>query len=228
MALRRRREDEAGDRRLAELAALADGTLADERRAALEAEVEASPELAGLLAEQRRAITLARNATAEVEAPATLRSRVEAERPARRLPTARRRILSGAAVAGAAALAVAVGLFGSQTAAERYHAALEPTALAPEAVGEATLTRTSSGWRIELDADGLPRLEGRRYYEAWLRNDAGVLVPLGTFNRAHAVTLWSGVPPEEGAVLAITRELADGDQTTSGQDVLVGTVDGGG
>ena len=42
-------------------------------------------------------------------------------------------------------------------------------ALAPGAKGEATLTKTSSGWRIELDADGLPRLDGGRFYEAWLK-----------------------------------------------------------
>ena len=49
--------------------------------------------------------------------------------------------------------------------------------LVPGAKGEATLTKTSSGWRIELDATGLPRLDGGRFYEAWLRNAAGVLVP---------------------------------------------------
>jgi anti-sigma factor RsiW len=56
-------------RELAELAALADGSLSPERRAALEARVAASSELANRLAEQERALTLTRTASAEVEAP---------------------------------------------------------------------------------------------------------------------------------------------------------------
>ena len=111
------------------------------------------------------------------------------------------------------------------TAGERFHAALAPTELVPGASGEATLTKTSSGWRIELDATGLPRLEGGRFYEAWLRNPAGVLVPIGTFNESQDVTLWAGVSPKDFPTLTVTRERADGDQASSGEKVLVGTVE---
>ena len=52
VSMRRRREDEDGGQDIAELAALADGSLAPERRAALEARVAASSELADRLAEQ--------------------------------------------------------------------------------------------------------------------------------------------------------------------------------
>ena len=69
--MRRPRQDDAGDREVAELAALADGSLAPKRRAALEARVAESPELADLLAEQERAVALMRGAAAEVEAPAS-------------------------------------------------------------------------------------------------------------------------------------------------------------
>jgi hypothetical protein len=100
--------------------------------------------------------------------------------------------------------------------------------LAPGATGEATLAKTSSGWRIELDATGLPRLEGGRFYQAWLRNAAGVLVPIGTFNEGRKVTLWAGVSPKDFTVLTVTREQADGDQASSGKKVLVGTVRTGG
>jgi len=62
--MRRRRADEEGDREIAELAALADGSLAPERRAALEAQVAASSELAARLAEQERAVSLTRSAAA--------------------------------------------------------------------------------------------------------------------------------------------------------------------
>ena len=74
---------------------------------------------------------------------------------------------------------------------------------------------------------GTPRLDGGRFYQAWLRNPAGVLVPIGTFNEGQDVTLWAGVSPKEFTTLTITRERADGEQASSGQKVLVGTVDTG-
>ena len=227
--MRRRRQDEAGSQEI-ELAALADGSLAPERRAALQARVAASSELADRLAEQKRAVALARSAAAEVEAPATLRARVGTERRAHRARRPRRLVLTGAAATAAtAAAAVAIGLavFGSSTSGERFHAALAPTDLVPGASGEATLTKTSSGWRIELGAAGLPRLEGGRFYEAWLRNASGVLVPIGTFNDGRNVTLWAGVSPKDFTTLTVTREQADGDQASSGERVLVGPVDTG-
>ena len=225
--LRRRRQDEAGGQEVAELAALADGSLPPERRAALEARAAASSELAGLLAEQQRAVALARSAAAEVEAPTALRARIDAQRPVRRVPV-RGLALVGAAATAVLAFAVGLTVFGSGASAERFEVALAPTALAPGAEGHATLTKTSSGWRVELDATGLPRLEAGRFYEAWLRNSAGVLVPIGTFNEGRNVTLWAGVSPKEFPMLTVTREQADGDQTSSGEKVFAGTVDTGG
>jgi hypothetical protein len=227
MSMKRPRDDEAGGQELAELAALADGSLASERRAALEARVAASPELAGRLAEQERAVALARSAAEATAAPASLRAQIERQRRARRTRAPLRLVLAGAAAAAAVAVAVAVGVgvFGSSPSAQRFHAALGPTGLVPGAAGKATLTKTTSGWRIELDATGLPRLDTGRFYEAWLRNAAGVLVPLGTFNEGRNVTLWAGVSPKDFTTLSVTRERADGDQTSSGEKVLVGTVD---
>lgn len=223
--MRHRRQDESGDQEIAELAALADGSLAPERRAALEARVAGSPELAERLAEQERAVALARSAASEVEAPAALRARIDARQRARRAPGARRLVLIGAAAAVVVVgVGVGLGVFGSSTSGKSFHATLAATDLAPGANGEATLTKTSSGWRIELDATGLPRLEGRRFYEAWLRNPAGVLVPVGTFNEGRKVTLWAGVSPENFTALTVTREQADGDQASSGEKVLVGKV----
>jgi hypothetical protein len=221
----RRRRDEDGGQELVELAALADGSLKPERRAALEARVAASPELADRLAEQQRAVALARSAVEAVGAPASLRSRIERER-AGRAPVSHRAFLAGAA-ATTAALAVAFGVavFSSGTSAERFQAALAATNLAPGATGEATLTKTTSGWRIELDATGLPRLDKGRFYQAWLRNTAGVLVPIGTFNEGQNVTLWAGVSPQDFTTFSVTRERADGNQSSSGEKVLVGTVD---
>jgi hypothetical protein len=220
----RRRQDKDADAELVELAALADGSLAPDRRAALETQVAASAELAELLAEQERSLDLTRAAAAEVEAPAALRARIEAPRRARRAPT-RRLALVGAGAVAVLAVALGISVLGSETTGERFHAALAPTEAVPGAGGEATLTRTDSGWEIELDATGLPRLEGGRFYQAWLRNGEGVLVPIGTFNEGRNVTLWAGVSPKEFTTLTVTREQADDDQASSGDRVLVGTVD---
>ena len=224
MWLRRGREEEADAGGVAELASLADGSLPAERRAELEAEVAASPVLADRLAEQERAVALLRGAEDEVDAPAGLRARVEAQRPARTARASRRLALGGVAVAAVAAAAIAVAVVSSGSHGARFQAALGPTALAPGAQGDATLTKTSSGWRIHLDAVGLPRLANGRFYEAWLRNSAGALVPIGTFNEGRDVTLWAGVSPGSFTVLTVTRERADGNQASSGEKVLAGPV----
>jgi len=219
-------EDARGEGEVVELAALADGSLSPERAAALEAQVAESDELAHRLDEQRRAVTLLQGAAAEVEAPASLRARVDTQRERRHRRWATPRfVLAGAVVAAVIVVAVGVVLRDSVTTSERFHAALGATELAPGASGEATLTKTTSGWQIELDASGLPRLDGGRFYEAWLKNTDGTLVPIGTFNEGHEVTLWAGVSPKDFPTITVTRELADGDQSSSGEKVLVGTVD---
>jgi anti-sigma-K factor RskA len=222
--MRRDRDDEAAAQELVELAALADGSIPRDRRAAIEEQVAASPELADLLAEQERALALTRGAAEEVEAPASLRARLRAqEKPARRVRTTR--FAAAGSLLAAAAAAIAVVVVSSGPSAQRFQAALGPTGLVTGAKGAATLTKTTSGWRIELHATGLPRLDTGRFYEAWLKNDAGVLVPIGTFNEGRNVTLWAGVSPVDFPTLGVTRERADGNQDSSGEKVLVGTVD---
>jgi anti-sigma-K factor RskA len=226
--MRRSRGEEPEDQGIAELAALADGTLAPGRRAALEARIAESPELGRQLAEQRRAVALVSGAGAEVAAPASLRARVEAQRRPAAAPSARRLRIVVPATAAAVALTVAlVAIIGSGTSAQRFHAALAATTLTPGASGNATLTKTTSGWRIELHASGLPRRDNGLFYEAWLKNSADVLVPIGTFNEGENVTLWAGVSPKKFTTLTVTRERADGNQASSGDKVLVGKVETG-
>jgi hypothetical protein len=227
MWMRRGGEEEADVQEVAELAALADGSVAPDRRAALEAQVAASPALADRLAEQERAVALLQGAGDEVEAPAGLRARLEAQRPAGTVRAPRRLALAGVAAAAVAAVAIGVAVTSSGSHGTRFQAALGATGLVPGAKGDATLTKTSSGWRIHLHAAGLPRLADGRFYEAWLRNPAGVLVPVGTFNEGRNVTLWAGVPPTAFTVLTVTRERADGNQASSGEKVLVGPVRAG-
>jgi hypothetical protein len=131
---------------------------------------------------------------------------------------------AGAAVAAAVLVAVlAGGVFSSGAPATRRYVALAAVN-ASGASGAATLTRTDAGWRIELDATGLPRLDDDTYYEAWLKSDEGVLVPVGTFNEGGHLTLWAGVSPAEYTTFTVTTEAADGNQASSGHQVLAGRV----
>jgi hypothetical protein len=123
----------------------------------------------------------------------------ESARRARRRPR-RPVVVWAAAAAAAAVIAIAIGIgvtSGSGTHATTYSAALSGTPLAPSASGQATLTQTSAGWEIALRVSGLPRLDNGRFYEAWLKNRAGILVPVGTFNQSGDITLWSGVAPTQ-------------------------------
>ncbi len=129
-----------------------------------------------------------------------------------------------AAAATAAAVVVAVTVNSRSPARQEFATVISGTGLAPSAHGSATLTKTSSGWRIALSATGLPRLANGRYYEAWLKNAAGVLVPVGTFNEATQVTLWAGVPPPEFPSLTVTEQQANGNPASSGERVLTGTI----
>jgi hypothetical protein len=130
-----------------------------------------------------------------------------------------------AAAAAAVVVAVAIAVSASNSPAPLHFAmVVSGTPLAPNAHGSAKLTKTASGWRIELSATGLPHLENGRFYQAWLKNAAGVLVPVGTFNDARRVTLWSGVPVTEYRTLTVTQQLANGNPASSGRRVLVGTI----
>ena len=160
-----------------------------QRRAALEARVSKRLRTSERLAEQQRAVALMRSAADEVEAPAALRARIEAQRrgaPAAEVP---RRLLLIGALCRRAVLAVAIGL--SVFRSEHVFRAIprcpcSRLTLTSRRQGRRdTHQDRSSGWRIEFDATGLPRLEDGRYYQAWLRNTAGVLVPIGTFNEGR-------------------------------------------
>jgi hypothetical protein len=136
-----------------ELAALADGSLTPERRAAVKALAESSPELSVRLDEQRRAHDLVREAAAGVEAPAALRERIEAQRRPRAAAGRRRRYaVGGAAVAVVAAVALVLALVlpsnvpGGPTVAEGAVLATRPaTAPAPAAASPTLLALAVDG-----------------------------------------------------------------------------------
>lgn len=132
--------------------------------------------------------------------------------------------LAGVASAALAVIAIVLGIRGGGPGPERFAMIVSGTPLAPRAHGSATLTKTASGWRIQLTAVGLPHLTGGRYYEAWLKNRGGVLVPVGTFNDARQVTLWAGVPATQFPTLTVTIQRVGGNPTTSGLQVLIGAI----
>jgi hypothetical protein len=131
------------------------------------------------------------------------------------------------ALVGAAAVFVLVAILvgpGGDPAPTGLEAALAGTELAPTAEGQAVLTKTDAGWRIELDATGLPRLDDGRFYQAWLKAEDGEAVSIGTFNEPDDVVLWAGVSPREFPTLTVTQESAHDGTPPPGERVLAGTV----
>ena len=134
--------------------------------------------------------------------------------------------LLGIAAAAVIALILVIALAGHDTTSNnrlQFAAGLTGTDLAPNAAGHVTLVRHPGGWRIELDATGLPRRDPPQYYEAWLKNAAGVLVPIGTFNAGPHVVLWSAVSPADFGTLTITKQTVGGGADSTGLVVLAGT-----
>ncbi len=141
-------------------------------------------------------------------------------RPRRRLVMA----AGGLAAAIALVVGLAIGLSSAGPPPQQFSVALAGTSLAPDASGSATMTQTTAGWKVVLHATGLVRLDNGRFYQAWLKNGVGILVPIGTFNQGPTVTLWSGVYPQDFPTLTVTEQTANGNPASSEQRVLVGTV----
>lgn len=95
---------------LAELSALADGTLDPARRAEAEARIADSPELRKLYQREREVVGALRATAASERAPARLRERIESARAPAKPRTRLRAGLAGAVTVAVAGAAVAVAL----------------------------------------------------------------------------------------------------------------------
>jgi anti-sigma factor RsiW len=95
---------------LADLSALADGSLDPARRDEVQARIAASPELSALYERERRAVEILHHARATDRAPLALKQRIEAQRPSARQRARRRLGWAGALATGLAALALALVL----------------------------------------------------------------------------------------------------------------------
>jgi TPR repeat protein len=127
----------------------------------------------------------------------------------------------------AAAILAAVLLVRPSPDSESVQLALTATELAPGAEGTADVTPEESGLRIELNATGLPRRDNGEFYQAWLRNDDGQTIPIGTFHDGNDVVLWAGVSLKDYPELTITQETADNNQASSENKVLGGSASSG-
>jgi hypothetical protein len=207
----------------------------EDRRAAYLAEHDAGGLTAADVADLDALGDLLKDEAAWVEPPGDLGERIatsiaaESNAASNVVPLAPRRSLRWPlAILGAAAAVIAIVLAitltggGNGKAHTQFAAALTGTPLAPGASGHVTLTKTHGGWRIKLDASGLPRRDPPQYYEAWLKNAAGVLVPIGTFNSGPHVTLWSAVSPADFPTLTITKQTVGTGESSTGLVVLSG------
>ncbi|MBV9807405.1 MAG: hypothetical protein JO286_09510 [Solirubrobacterales bacterium] len=95
---------------LADLSALADGTLDASRRAEVETHIAASPELSARYERELRVVAALHQARSSDRAPAGLRARIEASRPQRRTVVRWRVAYAGGLAAALAAVALAVVL----------------------------------------------------------------------------------------------------------------------
>lgn len=198
------------EQEMAELCALADGTLPAERRAAVEARVAASPELQELVDRQRRAVT-ATQAVAGEPVPASLREAVEARRRAlgRRRGSASRLVPRLALAGGLAAALVAVlavvlsgGPAGPTVAAAARLAERPPSGPAPPPADV-------SGTKLALDVEGVVfpdlarsfgwRAVGVRRDKLDGRNAAVVYYAKDARRIAYVIVAGSGLPRPSGA-----------------------------
>jgi hypothetical protein len=170
-----------GDREVAELAALADGSLPAERRADLERRVAESAQLRAALDEQIRAVEAVRQAA--VPAPAGLRARVQSQRERRRrFPLSVPVAVGVGAGAATTALALVLALPGGGPGRPTVAAAAGLALRAPEArLPEAPRTTTLPG--VRLDSVSYPNWYRRYGWEAvGIRSDR--------LNGRHAKTVF--------------------------------------
>src|SRR5262245_18323793 len=142
------------EREIAELSALADGTLPTERVAAVEARVAASPELQAVVERQRQALAATR-ALADEPVPQSVRSALDAHR---RRPAGRRRarrLAPGVALAGAlvAAAVVAALVLSSGPGAPSVAEAARLTSRSPNAPAPAR--RVDSTTKLAVGVEGV-------------------------------------------------------------------------
>ncbi len=205
------------------------GELGDEEEHELERHLEESPECQRELDRLRKTDNLLRH-LATNEPPAELKDQVLAqvrgETPARSIGGW---WFWASAVAALLLIAVlGVGLFWEITRDSSTVVPLTPTALAPEAGGEAQIEEVEENFRVELEVWEMPELEEDEYYEMWYYAEDGGRISCGTFRAGPegrtTVNLTAPASARNYPEIEITRELDDGDPRASGEEVLEGKL----
>jgi anti-sigma factor RsiW len=198
---------------IADLSALADGTLDPARRASVEARIAASPQLSALYERERRVVGALHHARSVDRAPERLRAQIEAARPSRSSRVRWRAAYAGAAAAALAAVVLALvlalpsGTPGAPSiSAAAALAALGPVKSAPapepanpqaslnESVDEVYFPNWNSkfGWRAV--GERIDRLNGRTattvYYEWKGRRVAYTIVAAPALKLPAGQTKW--------------------------------------
>jgi anti-sigma factor RsiW len=190
---------------LAELCALADGTLPGERRAAVEARVAASPELQKLVERQRRTVAATRT-LADEPVPASLSAGVDTQREKVRPKGSSLAPRLGLAGALAAALAIVVVIVSGgtegPTVADAAQVATRPPTASPPPPADA------SGTRLALDVEGVVfpdlrrshgwRAVGARADELDGRRVKVVYYAKGARRIAYVIVAGNGLPRPSG------------------------------
>lgn len=132
-------------------------------------------------------------------------------------------------IAAAAVVALVLAFSGVFSGSATTVVAMSGTDLQPDVTGQAAIQETGSGWWIELDLANLPSAKPGTYYEAWVWNDSGQGVSIGTFHfreTADPIVMWSGVDPDDYPSVWVTLEDEDGDPSASERIVVWGRAQG--
>jgi hypothetical protein len=197
------------EQEIAELTALADGTLPPDRVAAVEARVAASPQLLELVERQRSALAATR-ALAEEPVPSSLVEGVEALRPRRdRRGAGARALLPRLALVGGLAVVVAIVAAVFLTGGPGSPTVADAAALASESPnGPPPPPLASSSTKLAIDVQGIafPNLKqwagwetlGVRRGHVDGRDATVVFYGKGDRRIAYVIVGGSGLPPPSG------------------------------
>lgn len=212
-----------------DLVAYADGSLSGDRRQALEARLEASPELRAALERQRAALSALRTLD-QIVPPAGLRARLNAERSAPSAPVRRRRFAIAGALAGAvAAVALAAVLVlpsgaGGPTIVEAAKLSELP------ATDPSTPADPADPRLLEASAQGLPypnlelefgwRPAGQRTDEIEGRDATTVFYEREGERIGYTILSGDGIDPPDGAQETTLNDVRLSSLTEGDQEIV--------
>jgi anti-sigma factor RsiW len=224
---------EIDDQTAAELTALADETIDASAREALERRIAESPVLQRALERQRSGVAAIR--TLRVEAPLSLRERVDAERTAPSRPVRRRRLaIAGGLVGAAAAAALAVVLVlpsssGGPTVVEAAQLAERP------AEAEVGVDPANDKF-LDTSAEGLPypnldlefgwKPAGDRTDEIEGRDATTVFYERGGERIGYTILSGDSIDPPDGARKTTLNDVALSSTSEGGREIVTWLRDG--